>query len=548
MTDHLCIALAQLNLLVGDTTGNLQQMVDAACRARDELGAQAVVFPELAITGYPPDDLLLRRDFLQEVAEAVDSLAAQVHGITLMVGTPRVHDGHLYNAAVVLRDGHLQGCYFKQRLPTYGVFDDRRYFTPGERACVVEVAGCPVAVTVCEDVWHPEPAAQAAAAGARLLVNINASPFDRYKWMAREGVLRERIGETGLAMLYCNMAGGQDEVVYDGDSCAFDSTGRLMMRAPRFRTGLYPVDLELQDGRWEPTPGPLEEDASDEACVYEALVTGVRDYIDKNGFPGALIGLSGGMDSALVLAVAADGLGPERVEAVMMPTRYTSELSHSDAAEIASRLGVAYRVVEIEAIYDGFLAALAPAFGDAAPDITEENLQSRARGTVLMALSNKQGKLVLATGNKSELAVGYATLYGDMVGGFAPLKDVFKTEAYRLARYRNELSAVIPESVFSKPPTAELRPDQKDSDSLPDYAVLDAILAAYVEDDRSEADIAADGHPAELVGDVVRMVHRNEYKRRQAPPGVKITAKAFGRDRRYPITSGFGRRRPWTPS
>ena len=542
MTHSVRFAMAQLNLLVGDVAGNVRQMIEAARRARDALGADAIVYPELAVTGYPPEDLLLRRDFLEHSAAALEELAGAVDGITLIAGAPLLEDGRVYNAAYALRDGRRLGLYRKQCLPTYGVFDDTRYFAPGREPCVVDVGGCPVGITICEDVWHSGPARQAAGAGAAVLVNINASPFDQYKWTAREGVLRERIGETGMAMLYCNMAGGQDEVVYDGGSCAFDSSGRLMVRAPRFRTDLYPVDVAPAGEGWEPVAGEVEEDPSDEACVYDALVWGVRDYVEKNGFPGVLVGLSGGMDSALVTAIAADALGPDRVEAVMMPTRYTSDLSHSDAAEVAASLGVPYRVVPIHGIHEAFLAALAPLFGDAPPGITEENLQSRARGTVLMALSNKQGKLVLATGNKSEMAVGYATLYGDMVGGFAPLKDVFKTEVYRLADYRNEISPVIPRSVFEKPPSAELRPDQKDTDSLPDYAVLDAILAAYVEDDRSEAEIAADGHPGELVHHVVRMVHRNEYKRRQAPPGVKITTKAFGRDRRYPITSGFGRR------
>ncbi|WP_435103694.1 NAD+ synthase [Arhodomonas sp. AD133] len=540
-TDRIRFAMAQLNLLVGDVPGNTDAVITAAGRARDELGAAVVIFPELALTGYPPDDLLLRDDFIDAVERGIERLRTEVHGITMVVGAPRIAEHDLYNSAYVLRDGVTLGIYDKHHLPTYGVFDDRRYFSPGDTPCVIDMNGCPVGVTICEDAWHTGPVEASARAGAEVVININASPFDQYKWSARESVLRQRIGEAGVPIIYCNMAGGQDEVVYDGGSCAFHADGGLAVRAPRFETGVFPVDVAYRRGCWSPRDGEITEDPSDEACVYDALVWGVRDYVQKNGFPGVLIGLSGGMDSALVATIAVDALGPERVECVMMPSRYTSDTSHTDAATLAENLGVTYHNVAIEGIFNAFLDALAPIFGDAPPDITEENLQSRSRGTVLMALSNKLGKLVLATGNKSELAVGYATLYGDMVGGFAPLKDVFKTEAYRLARYRNELSPVIPENIFTKAPTAELRADQKDTDSLPDYAELDGILAAYVEDDAGIDEIVAAGYDEQTVRRVVRMLHGNEYKRRQAPPGVKITTKAFGRDRRYPITSGFGR-------
>ncbi|MGD8710366.1 MAG: NAD+ synthase, partial [Ectothiorhodospiraceae bacterium] len=489
MTDRIRIAMAQLNLLVGDVPGNTDAVAAAAVRARDELGADVVVFPELALTGYPPDDLLLRRDFIAAVESGVERLCREVSGITLMVGAPRIAEDGLLNAAYVIRDGEIVGSYGKYHLPTYGVFDDRRYFVPAERPCVVEVGGCRVGLTICEDAWHPGPVSWSAEAGAQVVVNINASPFDQYKWIARESVLRERIGEANVPIVYCNMAGGQDEVVYDGGSCAFDARGALMMRAPRFETGLYAVDFVPEGRGWIPVEGEIEEDAGAEAVAYEALVWGVRDYVEKNGFPGVIVGLSGGMDSALTAMIAVDALGPDRVECVMMPTRYTSDMSRTDAKAIADNLGVHYHVVAIEEIFESFTRALAPVFGDAPPDITEENLQSRARGTLLMAISNKGGKLVLATGNKSEMAVGYATLYGDMVGGFSPLKDIFKTEVYRLARYRNEQGEVIPENVFTRPPTAELRPDQKDTDSLPDYPVLDAILAAYVEDDASVEEI-----------------------------------------------------------
>ncbi len=541
MADRLRFVLAQLNLLVGDVAGNTEAVLRAAESARTEHGADVVIFPELALTGYPPDDLLLREDFIRSAEAGVERLRETVHGITLIVGAPRITDHGLENAAFVIRDGTIEGVYAKHHLPTYGVFDDRRYFEPGDAPCVVPVGGCRVGVTICEDAWRAGPIERAAAAGADIVVNINASPFDHYKWAAREAVLRERIGESGLPIVYCNMSGGQDEVVYDGSSCAFDGNGQLQMRAPRFDTGLFLVDLVRGDEGWQPEEGPIDEDLSDEAVGYDALVTGVRDYVHKNGFPGVLIGLSGGMDSALTACIAADSVGTDGVAGVMMPTRFTATMSVDDAAAVAANLGINHHVLPIEPIFASFSAALQPVFGAAPPGVTGENLQSRTRGVLLMALSNQGGKLVLATGNKSELAVGYATLYGDMVGGFAPLKDIFKTEVYRLARYRNELRADIPENVFTRPPTAELREDQKDSDSLPEYAVLDAILVAYVEEDWSVEEIVAQGHDPETVARVIRMLHRNEYKRRQAAPGVKVTTRAFGRDRRYPITSGYGR-------
>ncbi|MCO6440583.1 MAG: NAD+ synthase, partial [Nitrococcus mobilis] len=533
MNDRLRIAMAQLNLLVGDVRGNTLAIIDAACRARDELRAQVVICPELALTGYPPDDLLLRDDFLGEVSEAIAQLCRAVRGVALIVGAPVRSATGLMNAALVIEQGRIVASYAKHHLPTYGVFDDTRYFEPGRTPCVVEVEGCHIGVTICEDAWHPGPVAWAVQMGAEVVVNLNASPFDQYKWAAREAVIRERIGETGVAMLYCNMAGGQDEVVYDGASCAFGRHGDLRVRAPRFCPGLVPVDLIHLEGGWEVLEGPIEEDPSEEAVLYDALVWGVRDYVEKNGFPGVIVGLSGGIDSALVACMAVDALDAERVETVMMPTQYTSEISQIDAAALAGGLGVRHRVIAIEGIFKAFLEALQPAFVGMPADVTEENLQSRIRGTLLMALSNKQGKLVLTTGNKSELAVGYATLYGDMVGGFAPLKDIFKTDVYSLARYRNELGEVIPQRILARPPSAELRPNQLDTDSLPEYTVLDRILAAYVEEDRSVEEIVADGYDRATVEKVVRLVQGNEYKRRQAPPGVKVTTKAFGRERRY---------------
>jgi NAD+ synthase (glutamine-hydrolysing) len=539
MSETVTVLMAQCNPMVGDVAGNAERVIETAREARDDYGASLVVFPELMLTGYPADDLLLRRDFLDEVDAGVARLLEAVHGTTLVVGAPRRGPQGLENAALVCRDGAVVAAYAKQELPTYGVFDDRRYFIPGTSPCVFELDGCQVGVTICEDAWYPAAVNQAAQAGADVIVNINASPFDERKWEARQEVLRSRVDEAGLALIYCNMAGGQDDVVYDGASCAVDGDGALRQRAPRFDTGLYAVTLQREANRVGVLPGPIAAEADTAASTYWALVCGVRDYIDKNGFPGALIGLSGGMDSALTACIAVDALGSERVECVMMPTRYTSEMSHTDAAAVADNLGVGYESVPIEGIFESFMEAVAPVFGDAPPDITEENLQSRARGTLLMALSNKGGKLVLATGNKSEMAVGYATLYGDMVGGFSPLKDVYKTRVYELARYRNSVSTVLPENLFVRPPSAELRHDQKDTDSLPDYAVLDGILAGYVERDASVADLIDEGYEATTVERVTRLVRINEYKRRQAPPGVKVTTRAFGRERRYPITSGF---------
>jgi NAD+ synthase (glutamine-hydrolysing) len=541
MSQRLRFAMAQLNLLVGDVPGNTDAVIAAATEARDRLGATAVCCPELTLTGYPPDDLLLRPDFIAAVEAGVERIARQTRGITVFVGAPLLIEGRLYNAALVIRDGQVVARYAKHELPTYGVFDDLRYFAPGDAPCVVSVDGCRVGVTICEDAWHAGPVARAVDAGADVIVNLNASPFDQYKGTARESVLRERIAESQRPILYCNMAGGQDEVVYDGGSCAFDARGDVMVRAPRFETGLYPVDIDCIHDRWTPLEGAVEPALSAEAAVYEALVWGVRDYIEKNRFPGVVIGLSGGIDSALTVCIAVDALGADRVHCLMMPTRYTSEMSHTDAGAIVEALGVRYDTVAIEGVFDEFRDALGPVFGDRPVDVTEENLQSRIRGTTLMAVSNKLGGLVLATGNKSEMAVGYATLYGDMVGGFSPLKDIFKTEVYRLARYRNAIAPVIPENVLTRPPSAELAPDQKDTDSLPEYEALDAILAAYVEEDAGVDEIVAAGHDRATVEQVVRLLHRNEYKRRQAAPGVKVTTKAFGRDRRYPITSGFGR-------
>jgi NAD+ synthase (glutamine-hydrolysing) len=541
MTTKLRIAMAQLNLLVGDIEGNAEKIIAASERARDELEADVIVFPELALTGYPPEDLLLRPGLHTRVLAALETVNLRVHGIDVVLGYPRSAVGGVYNAASLLRDGQVVATYHKQHLPNYSVFDEKRYFAAGSEPCVVEIKGVPVGLTVCEDIWQPGSVAQATAAGARLILNINASPFHLHKGRERHLAVRERTAEGQVPVLYVNQVGGQDELVFDGGSFVMDATGRVTQHAPAFEEGLYLAEFTAGGGVVEPLAGELAPELGEEASVYQALVLGVRDYIEKNGFPGVVIGLSGGIDSALTLAVAVDAIGAERVEGVMMPSRYTADISLEDARAEAQSLGVEYREIPIEPAFRVFLDSLAGEFAGRPPGVAEENIQARCRCIMLMAISNKKGKMVLTTGNKSEMAVGYATLYGDMAGGFNALKDVPKTLVFRLARYRNAISPVIPERVIIRPPSAELAPDQKDSDSLPPYEVLDAILERYVEQDFCAADIVAAGYDEATVKRVIRLVDTNEYKRRQAAPGVRITRRAFGRDRRYPITSGFGR-------
>jgi len=540
MAERLRVVMAQLDLLVGDMMGNAARVIAAAERARDEMGADLVLFPELTLSGYPPEDLLLRPDCHRWVRQALEEIRHRLRGIAVLVGHPAEATGGLYNAASLIDDGRIVATCHKQHLPNYSVFDEMRYFTSGAIPCVAQVKGVPVGITICEDIWSPGPARDAAAAGARVLLNINASPYHINKGHEREQVVAERAQETGLPVVYLNLLGGQDELVFDGDSFVVDAAGNVTQRAPAFEEGLYPVDFDIVGEVVRPQPVASLPVLGEAASVYRALVLGVRDYVDKNGFRGVVIGLSGGIDSALTLAIAVDALGPERVEAVMMPSDYTADMSVEDAARQARTLGVEYKVIPIRPMFHSFLDALSEEFAGTEVDTTEENIQARCRGVLLMAISNKKRRIVLTTGNKSEMAVGYATLYGDMAGGFDVLKDVPKTLVYRLAEYCNRDGEVIPRRVIERPPSAELAPEQLDSDSLPDYPVLDAILERYVEQDQGVEEIVAAGFDEATVRRVVRMVDRNEYKRRQAAPGVRITRRAFGRDRRYPITSGFG--------
>jgi NAD+ synthase (glutamine-hydrolysing) len=535
---NLNIQIAQLNFLVGDIEGNARRILEAANAAVGE--ADLIVFPELALTGYPPEDLLLRNEFMRRVETAVASILSRVNGIHLVVGYPLRRDGGLCNVAGVWRDGEILAEYAKQLLPNYSVFDEKRYFTPGHEAVTFQLKGLHIGLTVCEDIWQAEPAAMSRAAGAQLLLNINASPFHLGKAPEREALVQQRARENGLPIVYANLVGGQDELVFDGGSFVVDAAGVLQQRLAFFEEHQEVVGFDAAQIPPRPLGSRVMVEMEEDQRIYSALVMGVRDYVCKNGFNGAILGLSGGVDSALTLAVAVDALGAEQVEVVMMPSRYTADMSNEDAVAEAEALGVAYRSIPIEPAFNAFLCMLEEEFAGKPVDVTEENIQARCRGIILMAISNKKGRILLTTGNKSEMSVGYATLYGDMAGGFAPIKDVPKTLVYRLCEYRNRISPVIPRRVLDRPPSAELAPDQQDSDSLPDYAVLDGILERYVEQDQGIEEIVASGFDQSTVERVVRLVDRNEYKRRQAPPGIKITRRAYGRDRRYPLTWGKG--------
>jgi NAD+ synthase (glutamine-hydrolysing) len=539
--DRLKLALAQINLLVGDVRGNLERVISEARRARDELKADLVLFPELTLSGYPPEDLLFHRGMRRQIGRALEDLTQAVPEIGIVVGYPEYAQGHIYNSACLLRGGRVLARHRKSCLPNYQVFDEKRYFTPGTEATAVDFDGFRLGLLICEDAWESPPASAAEAQGAQLLLTINASPYEIHKQRERELVLGQRVHETGLPAVSVNLLGGQDELVFDGNSFAMDAQGRVVMRAPPLAEGLYPLEFERRGDALVPVGGRIEPEWPDEQSIYGALVLGVRDYVNKHGFNGAVIGLSGGVDSALTLAIAADALTPARVHAVMMPSRYTSDMSREDAAAEARALGVSLSSISIEGMFEATLDALKEEFAGRSPDATEENIQARCRGVLLMAISNKTGRMLLTTGNKSEMAVGYATLYGDMAGGFAPIKDCSKQLVYRLSRYRNTLAPVIPSRVLTREPTAELRPEQKDSDSLPPYEVLDPILEAFIEQDLSVEEICERGFDRAVVARVLDMVKRAEYKRRQAPPGVRVSRRAFGRDWRYPITNGYRR-------
>jgi NAD+ synthase (glutamine-hydrolysing) len=533
--------MAQLDLVVGDVDGNTSRIVAAAAAAREQYRADVVMVPELAVSGYPPEDLLFHSGMRLNVGRSIERLKQEVRGVTLIAGYPEYVGTKIFNSAIVIRDGMVLANHRKACLPNYRVFDEKRYFTPGTEPTLVDLNGVKAGVLVCEDVWDAEPARQARAAGAQVLLVVNASPYEVNKQTQREQeVGRSRVGEAGIPLVFLNLIGGQDELVFDGNSFVMDAQGEVTQRAPAFTEGLYVVDLAIDAGGGvRPIPGDIVPLQSEEESVYGALVQGTRDYVDKHRFPGVVMGLSGGVDSALTLCIAVDALGADRVHSVAMPSRYTSQMSKDDAALQAKWLNVKHSEISIEGMFEATLAALKDEFAGRAPDTAEENIQSRCRGVLLMGISNKTGRMLLTTGNKSEMAVGYATLYGDMAGGFAPIKDCSKLLVYRLCAWRNARSQVIPARVIERPPSAELRYEQKDTDSLPPYEILDPILEAFIEEDLSVDQIAARGFDRATVGRILDLVKRNEYKRRQAPPGVRVSGRAFGRDWRYPITNGY---------
>lgn len=557
MASQLTIVMAQLNLMVGDIPGNTEAILQAAREAVSVHNADVVVYPELSLTGYPAEDLLLRPGLTPRITTALQKLCEADIPACLVVGYPLAENGQLFNALSVIDNGQIKATYRKQSLPNYQVFDERRYFQAGNAACIVDIKGLPVALTICEDLWDPLPIRQASQAGAGLLININASPFHADKLEQRQRLLARRSLESGTPIVYVNQVGGQDELVFDGNSMVADADGRVTVVGPAFAEALIPVSFRLENAlAWpilaetDASVGPesvalTPTDRDVEQRCYQAMVLGLQDYVQKNRFSSVILGLSGGIDSALTLAIAVDALGADQVTAIMMPFTYTSELSVRLASVQARRLAVNYDVIAITDCYQAFAGALAGQFAGLPTDLTEQNIQARCRGVMLMAISNKKGALVLTTGNKSEIAVGYSTLYGDMAGGFNVLKDASKTFVYRLARYRNAVAAddgeddVIPVEVIERAPSAELAPGQQDDDNLPPYDRLDQILALYVEEDLGADAIVARGFADEEVRRVIRLVDINEYKRRQAPIGVRLTQRAFGRDRRYPITQGW---------
>ncbi len=538
MTDNtIQIVLAQINLIVGDIDGNAQRIMRAILEAQHTYHANLVVFPELALTGYPPEDLLFRSALFTQIDRALNALCQQSQGVDVIVGHPRLLDGKCYNSCSLIRNGHIAATYHKQRLPNYGVFDERRYFVPGHETTLFDLHGVPVALSICEDIWRKAPCLSASKAGAKLLININASPYHANKAADRETLIKTRAREANLDIIYTNLVGGQDELVFDGHSMVANHAGEIVFRAPQFVEGLYPITYPTAVNTAFSVPCGADYGLLDETeTIYQALCLGVKDYVHKNGFEGVVLGLSGGIDSALTLCIAADALAADNVEALMMPSPYTSQISIEDAHRLAKNLNVALDVIPITQAFDTFKHLLGERYNDGT---VAENIQSRCRAIILMARSNSTGKLVLTTGNKSEMAIGYATLYGDMAGGFAPLKDILKLTVFELANWRNRRRQVIPQRIIDRPPSAELKANQRDEDSLPPYDVLDPILERYIEHDQSVSDIIASGFDAAIVRQVVSLVNHAEYKRRQAPPGIKISQRAFGRDRRYPITSGY---------
>ena len=545
MTQTLKLVMGQLNFLVGDIDGNTEIVIQSSRNAIDEHSADMIVFPELTLTGYPMEDLLLRPSLRNRIDKAIGKILNANLAITIVLGYPRVSDSKLYNALGVIYRGELLSEYHKQCLPNYQVFDERRYFEPGLEACIVKIKNIRCAFTVCEDLWQEGPVKDLKSLGAQMLVNINASPFHINKSKERQDLLLKRCREGDFPIVYVNLIGGQDELVFDGGSMVVDAKGQKIFQAPNFTEDLYPIELSVTaEDNIELCSHLVAQNVSVEESVYKSLVLGVKDYVRKNKFAGVVLGLSGGIDSALTLAIAVDSLGAENVHAVMMPFEYTSKLSLDAAAQQAARLNAKYTVIPINEIYRAFESALREEFKDTIPDVSEQNLQARSRGVILMGISNKKGLLVLTTGNKSEIAVGYSTLYGDMAGGFNVLKDVSKTLVYKLARYRNAIEGstgedVIPQEVIDRAPSAELMPGQSDEDSLPPYPVLDEILELYVEKDCSADAIIRRGFNESIVRYVVNLVDRNEYKRRQGPVGIRLTERGFGRDRRYPITNAW---------
>lgn len=535
------IALAQFDFPVGAVSSNAERMVALIEQARDVHRADLVVFPELALSGYPPEDLLLRPSFLRAVADSLQEVAATVRGIVAVVGHPEAMGSVVFNALSVIRDGKVECTYRKRELPNYAVFDERRYFARGESPAVIEVAGVRVGLLICEDLWFAKPLRDTVEAGAELVVVANASPYEADKPAERDALLAKRVAESSCPVAYLNLVGGQDELVFDGASVLADGDGLAHPAAIAFDESWLVADYNRHDKKWSRVLWPEAGDESRQALTYGALVRATRDYVHKNGFRNVWIGLSGGIDSALTLAIAADALGAAHVRAIRLPSRYTSGESNLLAEQQASWLGVALDTVEIEPAFQGMLSSLNELFRNVPADLAEENLQSRCRGALLMALSNKFGGLVLTTGNKSEYAVGYATIYGDMCGAFAPLKDVYKTEVFELSRWRNSRGMAIPEEVIRRPPTAELRENQFDQDSLPPYDLLDAILLRFIDQEMSRADIIAEGYDEDTVNRIARLVFVNEWKRRQSAPGPKVSRRAFGRERRYPITNGWAR-------